>query len=92
MGADAVLMEPLRRALKQLRHDLVRTSIVTAAGTALGITLALVLDWAVAGSALLGGVATLLGYAIVMTIVGRVRGVSSGVADIKKAWDDPYAS
>ena len=91
MGAQAVLMQPLRQALTRMRQEAARIVIAMVIGAATGAGLALAISWSAAAGGMLGALLALLGYAVVTTIIARARGLRAAVSDAQAAWNDPYA-
>lgn len=92
MGAQATLWTPLRGFLMRAKQQALVMVAVVAAGAGLGAGAGVATDGSIAGFAVLGGVAALIGHALWIWMSDTGKGVRKAASGARKAWRDPYAS
>jgi hypothetical protein len=91
MGAQATIVDPLRRAAARARRELMRLALAAALGAALGSGVALVLDQPIEALAAAGGLGSVLVTLMVLIVIDRLRTVGGAVRQAQQVWNDPYA-
>ena len=92
MGAQATFWTPLRGFLMRAKQQGLIMLAVVAVGAGLGAASAVATNNTIAGLALLGGVAALIGHSVWIWMSDTAKDVRKAAADAREAWRDPYAN